>query len=185
MRYVLVICTVEIPGSSSNGPGLRCARCCTNTEQKGLPFWFAKLSWEYLWADIHLPHFSYLNERATLSARGYRRAGISRVVTLVTSFQRLKGLSSLRGILTLELIFSVFLPWVQIFIWHKPNFPARLRLTVGDLASSVAVPESIIPSRAQCRGGTSAASQICITGHIKMPCTRGGQCSRTRCNTLD
>lgn len=185
MHYVLVICTVEVPGSSRNGPGLCCARCCTNTEQKGLSFWFAKLAWKDLWADIHLPYLSYLNKRATLSARRYRRAGVSRVVYLVPSSERLKGLFSLRDILTLKSIFPVFMPWGQIFSWRKPNFPTRLGLAVGDSASSVAVPECITPSRAQCRGGTSAATQICITGHVKIHCTHGGQrsCSPP-CNTL-
>lgn len=184
MHYGLVICTAEVPGSSSNGGGLCCARCCTNTEQKDLSFWFAKLAGKYLWADIHLPYLSYLNERATLSARGYRQAGISRVVYLVPSSQRLKGLFSLRGILTLKFIFPVFMPWGQIFSRHKQNLPTRLRLAAGDLASSVAVPESITPSRVQCHGGTSAATQICITGHIKIHCMHRGQCSCSPCNTL-
>lgn len=184
MHYVLVICTIEVLGSSSNGPGLHHARCCTNTEQKDFSFWFAKLARKYLGADIHLPYLSYLNERATLSARGYRRAGVSGVVDSVPSSRRLTGLFSLQGILTLKSIFPVFIPRGQIFSWYKPNFPTRLRLAVGDLASSVAVPESITPSRAQCRGGSSAAAQICIAGHVKIDCTHGGQSSCCPCNTL-
>lgn len=36
LLLLLIFCITVVPRSSSHGPGLHCARCCTNTEQQDL-----------------------------------------------------------------------------------------------------------------------------------------------------